>query len=126
MIENVDDFDVSDLPIIRADDFARRFILRAEKLMWFLGAGASAAAGIPTASDMTWEFKQRAYAIIWSLCSAVISRARFSVSRGLDQPVFMMQSRQNRRRLDPVPVAEMMPGRLRSVGRRFWQAGTLT
>ena len=29
--------------------------------MWFLGAGASAAAGIPTAYDMIWEFKQRLY-----------------------------------------------------------------
>jgi hypothetical protein len=29
--------------------------------MWFLGAGASAAAGIPTAGDMIWEFKQRLY-----------------------------------------------------------------
>lgn len=45
-------------PEIALDDFARRFALRAEKMMWFLGAGASAAAGIPTASDMIWEFKQ--------------------------------------------------------------------
>jgi hypothetical protein len=29
--------------------------------MWLLGAGASAAAGIPTAWDMIWEFKQRIY-----------------------------------------------------------------
>ena len=32
--------------------------MRAGNLMWFLGAGASASAGIPTASDMVWEFKQ--------------------------------------------------------------------
>ncbi len=43
------------------DDFARRFALRSGKLMWFLGAGASAAAGIPTAMDMVWEFKQRLF-----------------------------------------------------------------
>jgi hypothetical protein len=43
---------------IGADDFARRFSLRAGNLMWFLGAGASASAGIPTAGDMIWEFKQ--------------------------------------------------------------------
>jgi hypothetical protein len=42
---------------IRTDDFTRRFSLRASNLMW-LGAGASASAGIPTASDMVWEFKQ--------------------------------------------------------------------
>lgn len=40
------------------DDFARRFSIRAKNLMWFLGAGASASAGLPTAMDMIWEFKQ--------------------------------------------------------------------
>lgn len=54
-------FDMSELPTIEPDDFARRFSLRASKVMWFLGAGASAAAGIPTAGDMIWEFKQRLY-----------------------------------------------------------------
>jgi hypothetical protein len=29
--------------------------------MWFLGAGASAASGIPTAGDMIWDFKRRLY-----------------------------------------------------------------
>lgn len=51
----------SDIPRIPLDDFARRFSLRAEHLMWFLGAGASASAGIPTASDMIWEFKQELF-----------------------------------------------------------------
>lgn len=46
---------------ISADDFARRFSSRTANLMWFLGAGASAAAGIPTASDMVWDFKRRLY-----------------------------------------------------------------
>jgi hypothetical protein len=45
-------------PELRVDDFTRRFALRAANLMWFLGAGASASAGIPTAWDMVWEFKQ--------------------------------------------------------------------
>ena len=47
-----------DLLGIGADDFARRFSMRGSNLMWLLGAGASAAAGIPTAGDMIWEFKQ--------------------------------------------------------------------
>jgi hypothetical protein len=47
--------------MIEADDFARRFSMRSGNLMWMLGAGASAAAGIPTAWDMIWEFKQRLY-----------------------------------------------------------------
>lgn len=29
--------------------------------MWFLGAGASVSAGMPTAMDMVWEFKQQLY-----------------------------------------------------------------
>jgi len=46
---------------IGADDFARRFSLRASNLMWLLGAGASASAGIPTAGQMIWEFKQQLF-----------------------------------------------------------------
>ncbi len=46
---------------IGADDFTRRFSLRAGNLMWLLGAGASASAGIPTAWDMCWEFKQQLF-----------------------------------------------------------------
>jgi hypothetical protein len=49
----------SDLPGIAADDFARRFSMRGGLLMWLLGAGASASAGVPTARDMIWEFKQQ-------------------------------------------------------------------
>lgn len=51
----------NNLPKIEADDFARRFSLRAGNLMWLLGAGASASAGIPTAGDMVWEFKQQLF-----------------------------------------------------------------
>lgn len=48
-------------PELGSDDFTRRFALRAANLMWLLGAGASASAGIPTAGDMVWEFKQLLY-----------------------------------------------------------------
>lgn len=41
--------------------FLRLFQLRAGQIMWFLGAGASRAAGIKTAGDMIWDFKQRLY-----------------------------------------------------------------
>lgn len=51
----------NNLPQIEADDFARRFSLRVGNLMWLLGAGASASAGIPTAEDMVWEFKQQLF-----------------------------------------------------------------
>src|SRR5260370_11564447 len=29
--------------------------------MWFLGAGTAAAAGVPTAAQMTWDFKRHLY-----------------------------------------------------------------
>lgn len=51
----------SRFPSIQPDDFARRFSLRAQNLMWLLGAGASASAGVPTAMDMLWEFKQQLF-----------------------------------------------------------------
>jgi NAD-dependent SIR2 family protein deacetylase len=44
------------------DDFSRRFSRRSRNLMWLLGAGAAASAGIPTAWDMIWEFKQLLFA----------------------------------------------------------------
>ena len=47
---------------IEADDFARRFSMRGENLMWFLGAGASTAGGVPTGKNMIWEFKQTLFA----------------------------------------------------------------
>ncbi len=47
--------------------------------MWFLGAGASAAAGIPTAWDMIWEFKR------WMYCTA--QRVPISACEDLGDPV---------------------------------------
>lgn len=49
------------LPEISSDDFVRRITLRPGQLMWFLGAGASVSAGIPSAGDMIWRFKQNLY-----------------------------------------------------------------
>jgi len=46
---------------MRLPEFLRVFELRAPRIMWFLGAGASASAGIPTASDLVWEFKRKIY-----------------------------------------------------------------
>lgn len=46
---------VNEIPF---DDFSRRFSIRAKNLMWLLGAGASASAGLPTAMDLIWEFKR--------------------------------------------------------------------
>jgi NAD-dependent SIR2 family protein deacetylase len=41
--------------------FLRVYQMRSQQIMWFFGAGASRAAGIPTAGDMIWDFKQRLY-----------------------------------------------------------------
>ena len=41
--------------------FLRLFEIRGPQIMWFLGAGASSAAGIPTAADMIWDFKRRLF-----------------------------------------------------------------
>lgn len=49
------------MPFIELDDFIRRFSARKGKLMWLLGAGASIAAGIPSAWNMIQEFKQKLY-----------------------------------------------------------------
>jgi NAD-dependent SIR2 family protein deacetylase len=42
-------------------DFLRQYEIRSPNIMWFLGAGASAAAGIPTAFNMIWDFKRTLY-----------------------------------------------------------------
>lgn len=51
----------STFPTIQQDDFVRRMAMRSGEAMWFLGAGASASSGVPTAGDMIWDFKQRLF-----------------------------------------------------------------
>lgn len=46
---------------MKIEDFVTTYHNRAPQLMWFLGAGSSAAAGIPTAGDMIWDFKRTIY-----------------------------------------------------------------
>lgn len=41
--------------------FTARFCARPQNFAWFLGAGASATAGIPTATDILWDMKCRYY-----------------------------------------------------------------
>ncbi|UCE67569.1 MAG: SIR2 family protein [Candidatus Zixiibacteriota bacterium] len=43
------------------DTFLRLYSLRAPNIMWFLGAGASSSAGLPTAINMIWDFKRLIY-----------------------------------------------------------------
>lgn len=43
------------------ETFLRSFPLRSRGIMWLLGAGTSASAGIPTAWQFIWEFKREIY-----------------------------------------------------------------
>lgn len=40
-------------------EFVRQIVPSLPRIMWFLGAGASRAAGLPTASDIIWDLKRR-------------------------------------------------------------------
>jgi hypothetical protein len=42
-------------------EFTSRFCARPQNFAWFLGAGASASAGLPTAADILWDLKCRYY-----------------------------------------------------------------
>jgi len=44
-------------------DFIRRVAPLTRSMMWFLGAGASRAAGMPTASDIIWDLKRHYYCL---------------------------------------------------------------
>lgn len=46
---------------MHVSEFLRVYPMRAPQIMWFLGAGASFAANIPTAGTMIWDFKRRLY-----------------------------------------------------------------
>ncbi|MFZ2754595.1 MAG: SIR2 family protein, partial [Lysobacteraceae bacterium] len=46
-----------EIPVITGRQFATKFALRPQQFSWFLGAGASASAGIPTGYDMIVDFK---------------------------------------------------------------------
>lgn len=42
-------------------EFTQRFVARPQAFAWFLGAGASRSAGLPTATDILWDMKRRFY-----------------------------------------------------------------
>jgi hypothetical protein len=41
--------------------FLRHFAQNARQLMWFMGAGTSRSAGLPTATDIIWDLKLKVY-----------------------------------------------------------------
>lgn len=44
-------------------NFLGHFVQNARQLMWFLGAGTSRTAGMPTATDITWDLKRKYYCV---------------------------------------------------------------
>src|SRR5216684_8211143 len=44
-------------------EFVRRVTPVLSHLLWFLGAGASRTAGMPTATDIIWDLKRRYYCL---------------------------------------------------------------
>ena len=51
----------SSTPVIAMDELVQRCAASPARIMWFLGAGASRTANMPTASDLVWELKLRQY-----------------------------------------------------------------
>lgn len=48
---------------ISESKFLRHYLQNAPHLMWFLGAGTSRSAGLPTAADIIWDLKRRYYCL---------------------------------------------------------------
>src|SRR5918996_1024542 len=43
--------------------FLAHYVQNAPQLMWFLGAGTSRTAGMPTATDIIWDLKRKYYCL---------------------------------------------------------------
>lgn len=50
-------------PSISESVFLGQYLQNAQHLMWFLGAGSSRSAGLPTATDIIWDLKRRYYCL---------------------------------------------------------------
>lgn len=53
--------------------FLRLLEMRGPQIMWFLGAGASVAAGIRSAGDMIWDFKRKLYCSMQGVPVSLVS-----------------------------------------------------
>ena len=63
------------MPEVSLDELARLHVVRGGQLMWLIGAGASAAAGVPTAGQMIDEFRQLIYATVHGIPLVALSLA---------------------------------------------------
>lgn len=48
---------------MNCEGFIQQYIAHAPQLMWFLGAGTSRTAGMPTATDIIWDLKRKYYCL---------------------------------------------------------------
>lgn len=72
--------------IMNVEQFVRLYPQRAPQIMWFLGAGASAAAGVPTAGQLVWDLKCQLY------CAA--QRASVAICSDLTNPLVQVRIQQ--------------------------------
>lgn len=49
--------------VLTQTDFIRKILPSVDKCSWFLGAGVSASANLPTANDIIWDLKKRFYCL---------------------------------------------------------------
>lgn len=61
------------VPELTLDELARLHVVRGGQIMWLIGAGASAAAGVATAEQMIDEFRQLIYATVHKVPIAALS-----------------------------------------------------
>ena len=79
-------------------DFLRTYQLRAPQIMWFLGAGGSVAARVPSAYDMIWDFKR------WLFCSA--QRVSLRACDDLSNPILRAKIQRYCDTLPDAPAAD--------------------
>ncbi len=51
------------MDVLTDNEFYQHYLQNSQHMMWFLGAGTSRSAGLPTASDIIWDLKHRYYCL---------------------------------------------------------------
>ncbi len=74
-----------DVPNLSLDELARLHVLRGAQLMWLLGAGASAAAGVATAGQMIDEFRALIYSTVHRVPLPALNLAEPAIRERVDR-----------------------------------------
>jgi hypothetical protein len=51
------------MDVLTDNEFYHHYLQNSQHMMWFLGAGSSRSAGLPTATDIIWDLKHRYYCL---------------------------------------------------------------